>query len=180
MAACPQCGAAVGVSQRICRGCGANLDLPASDVGLIGRFFRRLFGGAPARTDGGRGRDSERLTVSTVVRDTVEGTDLDSLPPDVRAAIAKAREDAGALPGATVKTVGPLTVATHSERRVYRSLDEMPAEVRQRAQALLREGSARGSQTITVTIDGKARTYERLEDVPEPYREAIARARRRV
>jgi hypothetical protein len=129
------------------------------------------------------GRDVEpgraqTLTVRTVLRDTMEGADLEALSPELRATIAQAREDAAAVPGTTVRTVGPLTVATHSETRTYHSLEEMPPEVRQRAQTLLREGAARGSQSITVTLDGKTQTYARLEDVPEPYRQAIAAARR--
>jgi Trp operon repressor len=138
-----------------------------------------LFGGVSVHVGGGTAPGTERLTVRTVVRDRRGSADPESLPREVRQAMEEALKDPAASSGSRAKSLGPVTVSTVTTTRTYHSLEEMPPEVRQWAEAMLREAPERGSQSIVVTIDGETRTYDRLEDVPEPHRQAVAAARQR-
>jgi hypothetical protein len=181
MASCPQCGVTVGARQRLCRACSRTLDPARSGEGLLGRL-RRWFSGS-GRSGGGVSRVTVSGRVTLVGNEGGHGdaADLAALPPEVRAALERARQDAaGGVAGAKVTTVGPVQVTTQTVTRTYHSLAEIPPELRQRAEAALRSGTAKSSAAITVEVNGQQRTYSRIEEVPEPYRQAVNEARRKA
>jgi hypothetical protein len=75
-------------------------------------------------------------------------------------------------------------VATSKESHTYDSLDEMPPEIRARAEAMLAERGASGassftSQTITITdASGQTRTYHSPEEMPPDVRARYEEARK--
>ena len=181
MASCPKCGATVGATQRLCRVCGYSLDQARRGDGLFARLRRWLAG------DGRAFANLPRFTLSVqVTRDGQEeghgeAVDPASLPPELRGAVEKSRQD-GPAGGSVVKVtdLGPVQVTTRTVTHTYHSLDEMPPELRQRAEAAISSGRAPSATAITVVINGEKRTYSRIEDVPEPYRQALTTARRKA
>lgn len=71
------------------------------------------------------------------------------------------------------------------ERHVYRSLDEMPSNLRQRAEEMMTEARERGISSVTreqITIrdsDGNVHTYNSVEEMPFDIRARYEEMRRR-
>jgi hypothetical protein len=71
------------------------------------------------------------------------------------------------------------------ERHVYRSLDEMPSHLRQRAEEMMTEARERGISSVTreqITIrdsDGNVHTYNSVEEMPFDIRARYEEMRRR-
>lgn len=178
MADCPHCGATVGSTQRRCRACGGDLDHVHAAGGLLGRFGRWLSGLLCVRVGTPRVTVSTRVTMAGEEPHQDGPADQESFSLELAAAVEEARKT---IPGEgtteRVISAGPVNVTTRTVTRTYRSLDEMPPELRQRAEAAMREAGARSATAITVDINGRRHTYRRIEDVPEPYRQALHAAR---
>jgi len=67
-----------------------------------------------------------------------------------------------------------IVLDVNGERREYGSMDEVPAEYRERILEARRTG---GGSSITVNINGEERTYGSLEEVPAEYRAVIEKMR---
>jgi hypothetical protein len=183
MTMCPQCGGKVGRGQRICRACGAGLDaVPESS--FLTRLLRRLFGGLRVNVSGDAHADRLTISMRRVVPGGREVTAAEPVSAELlREVEGTSRGSPSGDESVKVRSVGPVQVTTRTVTHRYHSLDEMPPELRERAAAALKGGTVHGVQSstaITLEINGERRSYSRVEDVPEPYRQAVERARQQA
>lgn len=101
--------------------------------------------------------------------------------PCSMAGIDAVPRDGRAIEGFQRVTAGEPTTT----RRIYHSLDEVPEELRARAERMMAKAHEQGvnsvrSETITVRdSDGNVRTYHSVDEMPPDLREHYERARRR-
>jgi len=66
----------------------------------------------------------------------------------------------------------------HSTRRVYRSLEEMPPELRARAEQMMRQGQARQQRIVIRDAQGNERVYNSIDELPPDIRARFEQTRR--